>query len=116
MYSQMQYVPPPNGSLFLMLTDYSVIIVGGHETTANTLSWALFEMTKNVEIQNRLRAEIRKKIQDKGNDVFTEQEYESMPYLNAIVKVRSNPLNVVSFLIVCSNRKCYVCTLSYPLS
>ena len=63
------------------------IMVGGHETTANSLSWTLFELTKHPDIQDKLRAEIREKIAEKGNSVFSGHDYENMPYLTAVVKV-----------------------------
>jgi hypothetical protein len=59
----------------------------GHETTANSLSWALFELTRHPDIQDKLRTEIREKIAEKGNNVFSGQDYESMTYLTAVVKV-----------------------------
>jgi hypothetical protein len=62
-------------------------MAAGHETTANTLSWALFELTRHPDIQDKLRAEIREKITEKGNNVFSERDFESMPYLTAVVKV-----------------------------
>jgi hypothetical protein len=63
------------------------IMGAGHETTANSLSWALFELTRHPDIQDKLRTEIREKIAEKGNNVFSGQDYESMPYLTAVVKV-----------------------------
>jgi cytochrome P450 len=63
----------------------------GHETTSNTLSWAIFELTRHPEIQDKLRAEIREKIAEKGNEkgnsVFSGHNYDNMPYLTAVVKV-----------------------------
>jgi cytochrome P450 len=59
----------------------------GHETTSNTLSWAIFELTRHPEIQDKLRAEIREKIAEKGNSVFSGHDYDNMPYLTAVVKV-----------------------------
>jgi cytochrome P450 len=62
-------------------------MAAGHETTANTLSWALFELTRHPDIQDKLRAEIRQRIAEKGNNVFSGHDYENMPYLTAVVKV-----------------------------
>jgi hypothetical protein len=71
----------------LSLSFIRTIMTAGHETTANTLSWVLFELTRHPEVQDKLRAEIREKIAEKGNNVFSEQDYENMPYLTAVVKV-----------------------------
>jgi cytochrome P450 len=64
------------------------IMLAGHDTTANTLSWTLYELTKQRHLQDKLRAEIDEKILEKGSDMLTEHDYESMPYLTAITKVR----------------------------
>jgi cytochrome P450 len=45
------------------------IILAGHETTSSTLSWALFELTRHSDIQDKLRAEIHEKIAEKGNNI-----------------------------------------------
>jgi hypothetical protein len=63
------------------------IMAAGHDSTTSSLSWALFELTKYPDIQEKLRVEIREKIMEKGNNVFSEYDYESMPYLTAVVKV-----------------------------
>jgi cytochrome P450 len=65
-------------------------MLGGHETTANALSWTLFELCKHPEVQTKLRLEIRAqelKIRERGESDFTWKDYESMPYLNAVLKV-----------------------------
>ncbi len=62
----------------------------GHETTANTLSWTFLELGKHREVQDRLRAEIRKKervIFKRGDTEFSVQDLDNMPYLTAVVKV-----------------------------
>jgi cytochrome P450 len=65
-------------------------MLAGHETTANTLNWTLFELCRHPEVQNKLRLEIRAqelKIRERRESDFTWKDYESMPYLNAVVKV-----------------------------
>jgi hypothetical protein len=74
-------------------------MVAGHETTANTLSWALFELSRHLDIQDKLRTEIREKITEKGNNIFGEHDFESMPYLTAVVKV-SRTFNLISFHVL----------------
>jgi cytochrome P450 len=73
-------------------------MLAGHETTANTLSWTLLELCKYPEYQKKLRSEIRAsevKIRERGDADFTWKDYESMPYLMSVIKVRlplSEPL------------------------
>jgi len=66
-----------------------LLIVAGHDTTAATLSWTLWELSKHPEIQVKLRAEIHEHRLRVGKNEFTSADYDSMPYLNAILKVLS---------------------------
>ena len=57
------------------------------------LTFGLWELAKKRQIQERLRAEIMKtlgKIRDRGDDDFTVDDFDSMPYLVAVVKVGRN--------------------------
>ena len=73
---------------------FRTIILGGHETTANTLSWILLEIARNSSMQIKLRDEIRSVeqiIQSRVDREFTAADLESMVYLNAFVKVTTPP-------------------------
>ncbi|KAL4269205.1 Cytochrome P450 superfamily protein [Pleurotus pulmonarius] len=61
------------------------IMLAGHETTANTVSWTLLELSRHPEMQRRLREEIWAKQLDLGRE-FEARDLESMPYLQAVVK------------------------------
>ncbi|CAL1711674.1 unnamed protein product [Somion occarium] len=66
-----------------------VILLAGHETTGNTLAWALMELAKNPSIQNRLRSEVHSMqaaIHARGDRELTASDFESMPYTTAVVK------------------------------
>ncbi|KAK0238250.1 cytochrome P450 [Armillaria nabsnona] len=72
-----------------LLGQMNIIILAGHETTSNTLCFALFEMCKRPEMQERLRKEIRateRVIRDRGDTQFTPSDFDSMPFLSAVVK------------------------------
>lgn len=67
-------------------------MLAGHETTANTLTWAIVELCKHPELQTKLRNEIRKmerKIKERGDSAFSAQDFDGpgMRYLTAVVKV-----------------------------
>lgn len=61
-------------------------MLAGHETTANTVNWALLELARHSEIQQRLRHEIWAKQSDLGHEIGV-VDLDSMPYLQAVVKV-----------------------------
>jgi len=64
--------------------------MAGHETTANSVSWTLLELARYPEIQKKFRKEIRETervIRERGDSAFTAVDFDSMPYLNAVLKV-----------------------------
>ncbi|KAJ7890926.1 cytochrome P450 [Mycena olivaceomarginata] len=56
----------------------SVLLVAGHETTANTLAFGLLELARNPEFQEKLREEVNTRQGNVG--------YDSLPLLNAFIK------------------------------
>ncbi|OAX34712.1 cytochrome P450 [Rhizopogon vinicolor AM-OR11-026] len=72
-----------------LLSQMRTILFAGHETTSNTISWALLELAKYPEIQSRLRAEIREAeaaMHARGDVEFTIADLDDMPYTTAVVK------------------------------
>ncbi|OAX35974.1 cytochrome P450 [Rhizopogon vinicolor AM-OR11-026] len=66
-----------------------VILIAGHETTSNTLSWALLELARHPEMQYRLRAEIRETqaaMHAHGDTEFAIADFDAMPYAAAFIK------------------------------
>lgn len=73
-----------------MVSQMAAFTLAGHETTANTVTWLLWELTNHVGIQDQLRAEIaqkRQEIHERGDIDFTMDDLEAMPLLQAVVKV-----------------------------
>ncbi|KAI0459940.1 cytochrome P450 3A5 [Xylaria acuta] len=56
----------------------------GHETTANTLSWALYALSTGHEIQDKLRTEVRALL--RSNPKPTYDEINGLPYLHNFVR------------------------------
>ncbi|KAL0955684.1 hypothetical protein HGRIS_001908 [Hohenbuehelia grisea] len=84
-----------------MLAQMRTLMLAGHETIAQTTSWALYELAKSPEIQQRLRKEIHDmedKLRQKGQSNFKQSDFDAMPYLSAIVKevLRYHPVLPVS--------------------
>jgi len=72
-----------------LLAQMCTIMVAGHETTANSLSWILLELARHPEIQCRLRSEIREveaAIRARGDTQFTATDFDAMPYTTAVIK------------------------------
>ncbi|KAI8385815.1 cytochrome P450 [Blakeslea trispora] len=65
----------------------ALFFVAGHDTTANALSFCLYNLAKNKDIQDKLREEILTVMKDRDGDVIpTAEDFKNMPYLNMVIK------------------------------
>ncbi|CAK5266960.1 unnamed protein product [Mycena citricolor] len=62
----------------------NLVLIAGQDTTANTLAFALAGLARQPALQEALRAEIRKAQSE------PEIDDESLPLLNAVIKVRAH--------------------------
>ncbi|TRM57159.1 cytochrome P450 [Schizophyllum amplum] len=70
-----------------LLAELLTMILSGHETTANTLSWTLLELSLHQDVQTHLRSEIRAFLSTlQGHDKVSASALDTLPYLNAVVK------------------------------
>jgi cytochrome P450 len=60
------------------------IFVGGTDTAAATVIWAMSLLMKNPEAMRKAQEEVRKVIGDKG--FVYEDDVQQLPYLKAVVK------------------------------
>ncbi|KAK0202222.1 cytochrome P450 [Desarmillaria ectypa] len=71
----------------------ATFVIAGHETTANTMAWLLYELCLHPEDQAKIREEIAR---TKSNTLgaLTSNDYDSMVWLNACIKeaLRLHPL------------------------
>lgn len=68
----------------------ATLTLAGHDTTANTVTWLLWELAKNQDYQEKLRAEItqkREEVTARGDVDFSMEDLDSMDYLQAAIKV-----------------------------
>ncbi|KAK0197815.1 cytochrome P450 [Armillaria mellea] len=64
---------------------FITFLLAGHETTATTLSWLLYELAAHPEHQSIVREEVKHSYHD---------DYDSLPFLNAVIKesLRLHPI------------------------
>lgn len=73
-----------------MISQMATLTLAGHETTSNTLSWALWELSKMPDFQEKMRAEIataRGRMAERGDTDLSLEDLESMQYVTAVLKV-----------------------------
>ncbi|KAL5285750.1 hypothetical protein ACFFRR_007437 [Megaselia abdita] len=75
----------------------------GYDTSANTISYCLYELAQNQEIQDQLRKEIIDTL-NKHNGELSYESIKDMVYLDKVSKETSRKYSIVPFLIrVCEN-------------
>ena len=68
-----------------LVNQMMTFLVAGHETTATSMTWAMYLLCQNPEIQTKLRQEIRAHLPSvDSEDQMTAQVLESCPYLHAV--------------------------------
>ncbi|KAJ3539651.1 hypothetical protein NM688_g6334 [Phlebia brevispora] len=83
-----------------MVAQMSTLTLAGHETTASTLTWYLYELARHSEFQTKLRDEVmavRNRISARGETDLTIDDLDSMAYLQAGMKV---PVCTVILLVL----------------
>ncbi|KZT30089.1 cytochrome P450 [Neolentinus lepideus HHB14362 ss-1] len=67
----------------------SLVFAAGHATTAGTMTFALWQLVKHVDVQTQLRNEIREiqaTVHGRGKTELTADDLENMVYLQAVLK------------------------------
>ncbi|KAJ8612972.1 hypothetical protein MRB53_037180 [Persea americana] len=59
-------------------------LAAGHETTSNALQWTCYLLATHPEIQDRLRSELRGKLDPSSSNEVTASDIEDLPYLHAV--------------------------------
>jgi cytochrome P450 len=60
----------------------ATFVFAGHDTTANTMSWLLYEVCRNKSIQHKLRAEVNAMFDSiKPGETFNYMHLENLPYM-----------------------------------
>jgi len=67
----------------------TTFLFAGHETSAGTLTWCLYELARNQDAQDRLRKEVQAAYDEaisNGLDNFSLETITNLPYLDAVIK------------------------------
>jgi len=69
-----------------LVNQMMTFLAAGHETTATTMTWAMWLLCKHPEVQTRLRQEVRTCLPPVGDDcaTVTSEQLDKLPYLHAV--------------------------------
>ncbi|ESK89570.1 cytochrome p450 [Moniliophthora roreri MCA 2997] len=82
------------------LAQLATVILAGHETTSSMLTWLMYELSRHPKDQERLFQEIKDTRNKTGNEGdLTVNDYDSMPFLNAVIKEAMRLHPIVSTLL-----------------
>ena len=72
-------------SQHVLFANVRMLLFAGHDTTASTVAWALWELSNNPEIQEKLYAEIASVSRD-STPKWSYKTIAALPYLDAVVR------------------------------
>uniref|UniRef100_A0AAG5DT78 Cytochrome P450 n=1 Tax=Anopheles atroparvus TaxID=41427 RepID=A0AAG5DT78_ANOAO len=82
----------------ILVAQAATFYMASFETTSSVLSFALYELTKNPDVQARLREEIRSMIDKYGKIIPYEALTNEMPYLGMVISETARLYPVLPFL------------------
>ncbi|KAF8507409.1 PAH-inducible cytochrome P450 monooxygenase PC-PAH 1 [Gautieria morchelliformis] len=83
-----------------VIAQLKTLMIAGQETTASTLSWAFYELSRHPGFQSRVREEIkttRAQAAQRGNGELTIADLDSMQCLHSVIKetLRYHPITTL---------------------
>ncbi|KAK7439365.1 hypothetical protein VKT23_017589 [Stygiomarasmius scandens] len=90
-----------------VLSQIATIILAGHETTASSMIWILYELARHPDDQAHVREELeeaRKRKRESGEEAFSANDYDSMPFFNAVIKEGLRLYPIVISLFRCPDK------------
>uniref|UniRef100_A0A182MP46 Cytochrome P450 n=1 Tax=Anopheles culicifacies TaxID=139723 RepID=A0A182MP46_9DIPT len=82
----------------ILVAQAATFYMASFETTSSVLSFALYELTKNPQVQAQLRDEIRLIIRKYGQDIPYEAYANEMPYLGMVISETARLYPVLPFI------------------
>jgi len=75
----------PGGGYDRLFTMFIPIIIGGHETTGITMTWAIYEMARNPKLKAKVLSEIDAYRAAHGGRPIVTEDYDERPVLFALL-------------------------------
>lgn len=89
-----------------LVAQAAIFFTGGFETSSTTMSFTLYELALNLEIQDKLRKEIKDALQESGGKI-TYEMVMNLPYLDMVVSETLRKYPPLPFLdrVTCEDYK-----------
>ncbi|XP_016974115.1 cytochrome P450 6a8 [Drosophila rhopaloa] len=87
-----------------ILAQAFIFFIAGFETSSSTMGYALYELAKNPDIQEKVRAEVEEVLQE-HNQKFTYECSKSFKYLNQAINETSRLYTIVPNLDRVANKR-----------
>ncbi|ESP04976.1 hypothetical protein LOTGIDRAFT_211775 [Lottia gigantea] len=78
--------------------EVNTFLFEGHDTTASAISWALFSLADNGEIQDRVQQEIDNLLVGRNSDDLEANDLQKLPYLSMCIKESLRLHSTVSYI------------------
>ncbi|KAH8995436.1 cytochrome P450 [Lactarius akahatsu] len=98
-----------------IIAQISTLLFAGHDTTSNTMTWFLWELSKHPESQDRIRAEIEAVRAQKGEECLSPVDLDSMVYTQAALK-ESMRLHPIAWILRRTAGRDDVIPLAFPIT
>ncbi|XP_071803202.1 cytochrome P450 4F4-like isoform X2 [Asterias amurensis] len=66
--------------------EVNTFLFGGHDTTASTLTWVLYELARHPEHQAKVREEVDEILDGRDSDRITSKDMIQMEYMSLVIK------------------------------
>ncbi|KAI0263471.1 cytochrome P450 [Gloeopeniophorella convolvens] len=97
-----------------LVDQVSTLLLAGHDTTSNSLSWFFYEIAQHPESQQRIREEIAA-VRERNKGDITAADLDSMTYTQAALK-ESMRLNPIIWLLMRVPSRDDVIPLAFPIT
>ncbi|KAI0658317.1 PAH-inducible cytochrome P450 monooxygenase PC-PAH 1 [Cubamyces menziesii] len=101
-----------------MISQMATFLLAGHETTASSMTWMLYELARHPEYQSKMREEvraIRARVTERGDTDFSVSDLDAMTHVLAAMKevMRLHP---IAYALLRQATRDEVLPLAYPVT
>ncbi|XP_022103426.1 cytochrome P450 4F1-like [Acanthaster planci] len=81
-----------------MSDEVNSFMFAGHETTATSMTWLLYNLAKYPEHQTKIREEVKEILTDRDTDRITSKDLSRMEYMTLVIKESMRMMNAAPMI------------------